>query len=633
MTDLFWLIPFPPALSALVLILFGRVLSKRWVTIQACGAVLVSFGLSLLSFGGLLGASAEGLPLIKTLFPWIRAGAFRADFAFQFDPLSAVMVLVVTGVGFLIHVYSVGYMSHDKGTTRFFSYMNLFMFAMLILVLASNMVLMFVGWEGVGLCSYLLIGFWFEKKSAADAGKKAFIVNRIGDAGFLLGLLFLLTVVGTSDFTAISGAVQSGAIGAGLATLIAILLFIGATGKSAQIPLYIWLPDAMEGPTPVSALIHAATMVTAGVYMVARLNPLFSLSVPAGNVVAIIGAATAVFAATMALTQNDIKRVLAYSTISQLGYMFLGCGVGAYAAGIFHLATHAFFKSLLFLSAGSVIHALSGEQDMRKMGGLKKYLPRTYKPFLVGAIAISGVPFLSGFFYKDAILTSAFAQGRYILWGLGLAGAIMTAFYMFRLIFLTFHGEERLTPEAKLHLHESPKVMTVPLAILAVFSVIAGYVGLPAIFGERADLFRRFLEPVIKPAGEGHLSLGTEGLLILASVAAAFLGIVIAYWFYLRNPRVPQTLAARFPGVYKLLTNKYFVDEAVGAVIIRPLLRGSELVYTGFDLKVIDGALNGSAAAAGFFGKVLSVFQTGFVKDYAVAFLLGVAVILGVLLF
>ena len=633
MTDLFWLIPFPPALSALVLILFGRVLSKRWVTIQACGAVLISFALSILSFGGLLGASAEGLPLIKTLFPWIRAGAFSADFAFQFDALSAVMVLVVTGVGFLIHVYSVGYMAHDKGYTRFFSYLNLFMFAMLILVLASNMVLMFVGWEGVGLCSYLLIGFWFEKKSAADAGKKAFIVNRIGDAGFLLGLLFLMTIVGTSDFAAIGGAVQSGAIGVGLATLIALLLFVGATGKSAQIPLYIWLPDAMEGPTPVSALIHAATMVTAGIYMVARLNPLFSASGTARDVVGIIGAVTAVFAATIALTQNDIKRVLAYSTISQLGYMFLGCGVGAYTAGIFHLATHAFFKSLLFLSAGSVIHALSGEQDMRKMGGLKKYLPRTYKPFLVGAIAISGVPFLSGFFSKDAILTSAFAQGRYALWALGLAGAIMTAFYMFRLIFLTFHGPERLTPEAKHHVHESPKVMTVPLAILAVFSGIAGYVGLPAIFGERADLFRRFLEPVFKPAGESHLSLGTEGLLILASVAAAFLGILIAYWFYLRNPRVPAALAARLPWAHKLLTNKYFVDEAVGAVIIRPLIRGSEFVYAGLDLKIIDGALNGSAAAAGFFGKVLSVFQTGLIKDYAVVFLLGIAVILGVLLF
>ena len=634
MKDLFWLIPFPSAASALVLILFGRLLSRKWVTIQACGTVFVSFLLGLFSFAGLLGASAEPLPWVKVLFPWIRAGAFGADFGFQFDPLSAVMVLVVTGVGFLIHVYSAGYMAHDRSYTRYFSHLNLFMAAMLILVLASNMVLMFVGWEGVGLCSYLLIGFWFEKKSASDAGKKAFIVNRIGDAGFLLGLLFLLTVVGSSDFTAINGAVRGGTIGGGLATLIALLLFVGATGKSAQIPLYIWLPDAMEGPTPVSALIHAATMVTAGVYIVARLSVLFSASSAASDVVGIIGAATAVFAATMALTQNDIKRVLAYSTISQLGYMFLGCGVGAYAAGVFHLVTHAFFKSLLFLSAGSVIHALSGEQDMRKMGGLRKYLPRTYPPFLVGAIAISGVPFLSGFFSKDAILTSAFAQGKTTLWALGLAGAIMTAFYMFRLIFMTFHGPERISEEAKAHLHESPKVMTVPLAILAVFSILAGYVGLPAILGEKADLFRRFLAPVIVPAAETRpLSAGAEWILILASVAAAFAGILIAYVFYVRSPRLPQALAERLPFVYKLLYNKYYIDEAVGAVVIRPLVRGSELVYSGFDLKVVDGALNGSAAAAGFFGKVLSLFQTGFVKDYAFAFLLGVALILGALLF
>ena len=634
MRDLFWLIPFPPALSALVLILFGRFLSRRWAAVQACASVLLSFVLSLAAFGGLLGASAESLPVIKVLFPWIRAGAFKADVAFRLDPLSAVMILVVTGVGSLIHVYSVGYMAHDKGHNRFFAYLNLFMFAMLVLVLAANMVLMFVGWEGVGLCSYLLIGFWFEKKSAADAGKKAFIVNRIGDAGFLLGMFFLFAIVGSSDFGAINAAVGNGTLAGGLATLVALLLFLGATGKSAQIPLYIWLPDAMEGPTPVSALIHAATMVTAGVYMVARLNPLFSASVPAGDVVATVGAATAVFAATMALTQTDIKRVLAYSTISQLGYMFLGCGVGAYAAGVFHLMTHAFFKSLLFLAAGSVIHALSGEQDMRKMGGLRKYLPRTYKPFLVGAIAISGVPFLSGFFSKDAILTSAFAQGKTMLWALGLAGAVMTAFYMFRLIFLTFHGPERFTDEARHHLHESPKIMTVPLAILAFFSVVAGYVGLPAILGEKADLFRRFLEPVITPAAEGHaLSLGAEGLLILASVAAAALGISVAYIFYIRSPRIPQSLASALPFVHKLLYNKYFVDEAVGAIIIRPLLRGSELVYAGFDLKVIDGALNGSAAAAGFLGKLLSFLQTGFIKDYAFVFLLGVALILGALLF
>jgi NADH-quinone oxidoreductase subunit L len=633
MTDVFWLIPFAPVLSSLILVVFGSKLSKKWVSVQACGAVFLSFVFALVAFLGSLKISPEEFPIVKTLFPWIGAGSFQAGFSFQFDPLSTVMVLVVTGVGFLIHLYSVGYMAHDKGYTRYFAYLNLFTFAMLILVLASNMVLMFVGWEGVGLCSYLLIGFWFEKPSAAAAGKKAFIVNRIGDMGFILGLLFIFVAIGSSEFSAINKAIGQGLFPQALATLIAILLFVGATGKSAQVPLYVWLPDAMEGPTPVSALIHAATMVTAGVYMVARLNLLFTFSGTAADIVALVGALTAVFAATMALTQNDIKRVLAYSTISQLGYMFIGCGVGAYAAGVFHLYTHAFFKSLLFLSAGSVIHALSGQQDMRKMGGLRKYLPRTFPPFLIGAIAISGIPFLSGFFSKDAILTEAFAQGRYFIWALGLTGAVMTAFYMFRLIFLTFYGEERIDHEAKHHLHESPKIMTVPLAILAVFSIIAGYIGLPAVLGEKADLFKRFLEPVIKPAAEGHIGAGTEWLLMLASVAVAAIGIFAAYVFYLQKPGIPHTLVARFPWLYKLLYNKYFVDEIYGAVIVNPLVKGSDWVYGHFDLKVIDGVLNASASATGFFGKVLSVLQTGFVKDYALVFLLGAVIFLGVLLF
>jgi len=633
MTDVFWLIPFAPVLSSLVLVVFGSKLSKKWVSVQACGAVLLSFVFALVAFLGSLKISPEEFPIVKTLFPWIGAGSFQAGFSFQFDPLSAVMVLVVTGVGFLIHLYSVGYMAHDKGYARYFAYLNLFTFAMLILVLASNMVLMFVGWEGVGLCSYLLIGFWFEKPSAAAAGKKAFIVNRVGDMGFILGLLFILVAAGSSEFSAINKAIGQGLFPQALATLIAILLFVGATGKSAQIPLYVWLPDAMEGPTPVSALIHAATMVTAGVYMVARLNLLFAFSGTAADIVALVGALTAVFAATMALTQNDIKRVLAYSTISQLGYMFIGCGVGAYAAGVFHLYTHAFFKSLLFLSAGSVIHALSGQQDMRKMGGLRKYLPRTFPPFLIGAIAISGIPFLSGFFSKDAILTEAFAQRQYFVWALGLMGAVMTAFYMFRLIFLTFYGQERIEHEAKHHLHESPKSMTVPLAILAVFSIIAGYVGLPAVLGEKADLFKRFLEPVIKPGAEGHIGAGTEWLLMLASVAVAAVGIFGAYVFYLQKPGIPHTLVARFPWLYKLLYHKYFVDELYGAVIVNPLVKGSDWVYGHFDLKVIDGALNASASAAGFFGKVLSVLQTGFVKDYAFVFLLGAIIFIGVLLF
>jgi NADH-quinone oxidoreductase subunit L len=631
--EMFWLIPLFPGASALVLAVFGKRLPKRYVSWQACLSVLASFLLSLISFFGLLRVAAENLPVVKTLFSWVQAGSFRADLSFQLDPLSSIMTLVVTGVGFIIHVYSVGYMAQDKGYKRYFTYLNLFTFAMLILVMGANLVLMFVGWEGVGLCSYLLIGFWFEKHAAANAGKKAFIVNRIGDAAFILGIFFIFLIVGSGDFRAVNGAIQGGAFTQGMATLVALLLFAGATGKSAQIPLYVWLPDAMEGPTPVSALIHAATMVTAGVYMVARMNWLFTLSGTAGQVVGLIGGLTAIFAATMALTQNDIKRVLAYSTISQIGYMFIGCGVGAYSAGIFHLYTHAFFKSLLFLAAGSVMHALSGELDMRKMGGLRKHLPLTCPTFLIGAVAIAGVPFLSGFFSKDAILTQAFAQGRYFLWALGLMGAVLTAFYMFRLVFLIFFGEERLDPHVREHLHESPKVMTVPLVILAFFSVVAGYVGLPAVLGEKANLFGRFLAPVIHSGPESHLGVGAEWLLILASVAVALCGIYIAYVFYLKSPRTPHRIVARFPSVYKLLYHKYYVDEIYNAAFVKPLVNGSQAVYDNFDLKVIDGTINGTAAATGLASKALSFIQSGLVKDYALVILLGVVIFLGYLLF
>ena len=632
MTDIFWLIPFIPALSTFILAVFGRKLPKKYVSWQACLAVFASFVISVISFFGLLQTSHESYPLIKSLFSWIHAGSFIVNFSFQLDPLSAVMALVVSGVGFIIHVYSVGYMAKDKGYTRYFTYLNLFTFAMLMLVMASNIVLMFVGWEGVGLCSYLLIGFWFERDSAASAGKKAFIVNRIGDAGFLLGILFIFINIGSAEFTAINQTLSNGALSQGLITLIAILLFVGATGKSAQIPLYVWLPDAMEGPTPVSALIHAATMVTAGVYMVSRMNLLYSLSGTAAEIVAVIGALTAVYAATMALTQNDIKRVLAYSTISQIGYMFMGCGVGAYAAGMFHLYTHAFFKSLLFLSAGSVMHALSGELNMKKMGGLRKYLPITYPTFLIGAIAIAGVPFFSGFFSKDAILTHAFASGQYFVWALGIMGAVLTAFYMFRLIFLTFHGEERLEPEVKKHIHESPPVMTVPLAILAFFSIIAGYIGLPVVIGEKLNFFHNFLEPVIYKHGEAHLSLQTEWYLILISVVVALTGILIAYIFYIRNPRIPGQLRNQFPGIYRLLYNKYYVDEIYNAAFVKTTVRGSEIVYDNFDLKVIDGTLDRTAAATSFSGKVLSYLQSGLIKDYALAILIGVIIFLGYLL-
>jgi NADH-quinone oxidoreductase subunit L len=632
MIDIFWLIPFIPALSTFILAVFGSKLPKKYISFQACFAVFASFVISVISFVELLRIEHGSAPIIKNLFSWIQSGSFQANLSLQFDSLSAVMAMVVTGVGFLIHVYSVGYMAEDWGYSRYFTYLNLFTFAMLILVMSSNLVLMFVGWEGVGLCSYLLIGFWFEKHSAADAGKKAFIVNRIGDAGFLLGIFFIFIHIGSGEFTAINEAISGGTISQGLATLIAILLFVGATGKSAQIPLYVWLPDAMEGPTPVSALIHAATMVTAGVYMVSRMNLLYTYSGAAAEVVALVGALTAIYAATMALTQNDIKRVLAYSTISQIGYMFIGCGVGAYAAGMFHLYTHAFFKSLLFLAAGSVMHALSGELDMQKMGGLRKYLPLTFPTFLIGAIAIAGVPFFSGFFSKDAILTSAFASGNYIVWALGLTGAILTAFYMFRLIFLTFYGKERMEPEAKKHLHESPPVMTIPLVFLAFFSIIAGYVGLPVVFGKNLNWFHNFLKPVIKEAHEVHLSLGTEWQLILLSVVVAFAGIFIAFVFYIRSPQIPRQLVARFPLIYKLLYNKYYVDEIYNAVFINSTIKGSEKVYDNFDLKVIDGALNRTASATNFSGKILSYLQTGLLKDYALVFLLGAIIFLGYLL-
>lgn len=633
MVKIFWLIPFFPALSVLILLLFGKKLPKKYVSYQACGSVFISFLVSVISFAGLLQIPHESYPLVQNLFPWIHSGSFVANFSLQFDPLSAIMALVVTGVGLLIHIYSAGYMAEDWGYSRYFTYLNLFTFAMLILVMASNMVLMFVGWEGVGLCSYLLIGFWFEKHSAANAGKKAFIVNRVGDAGFILGMLFLFLQVGSTEFGKINQALADGSLGPGMITLIALLLFVGATGKSAQIPLYVWLPDAMEGPTPVSALIHAATMVTAGVYMVSRMNYLYSLSELASLVVASIGALTAIFAATMALTQNDIKRVLAYSTISQIGYMFIGCGVGAYAAGMFHLYTHAFFKSLLFLAAGSVMHALSGELDMRRMGGLKKYLPVTYPTFLIGAVAISGVPFFSGFFSKDAILTQAFAQGKYFIWALGVLGAVLTAFYMFRLIFLTFYGEERVEERVRKHIHESPKVMTIPLILLAFFSVIAGYIGLPVVLGEKANLFFRFLEPTIKIVHEPHLNLSTEWMLILISVFVSLTGIYVAYVFYLKSPLIPHKLVSTFPRIYKVLYNKYYVDEAYAAVFVKPLVIGSEKIYNQFDLKVIDGAVNGSASATGFLSKILSYLQTGLIKDYALIFLLGAVILLGFLLF
>jgi NADH-quinone oxidoreductase subunit L len=586
------------------------------------------------------------------------------------------MVLVVTGVGLLIHVYSVGYMAHEGGYYRFFGYMNLFMFAMLTLVLANNMLLMFVGWEGVGLCSYLLIGFYFLKKSASDAGKKAFIVNRIGDAGFILGILLTAVTLGTIRFTsqglpdadaasgilqALKAAVDAHALGYGAPVLtgIALLLFVGAVGKSAQIPLYVWLPDAMEGPTPVSALIHAATMVTAGVYMVARMNAVYQLAPRAMLVVAVVGVVTAIFAASMALVQNDIKKVLAYSTISQLGYMFLAMGVGAFSAGIFHLMTHAFFKALLFLGAGSVIHAMSGEQDIQKMGGLWNKIPITAMTFLAATLAIAGIPPLAGFFSKDEILGQAFEKHP-ALWVVGFITAGMTAFYMFRLLFLTFFGYSRADEHVEKHIHESPYTMTVPLMILAGLSVIGGWIGWPtSLFG--SNHFERFLEPVLASGGAeslagnaaAHASL-TEYFLMVLSVAVALGGIWLAYQFYRTKRIAPELVAGKWPKVYQLLVHKYYVDEIYDAAVVDRtkdlgtllgrfdaqvidglgvdgagwLARFISKVSIWWDKWIIDGLLNLSAKLMQLFSYPVRLLQTGMFSSYAMLIVVGLVVLL-----
>ena len=582
------------------------------VGLVACGTVLASF---LVAVGAVVAAhQAPDHTLAQTLWTWIPGGPtetavhgvvgatpFQVEWGYLLDPLSSVMVLVVTLVGFLIHVYSIGYMGHDPGYARYMSYLNLFMFAMLTLVLGANYMVLFVGWEGVGLCSYLLIGFWFEKQSASDAGKKAFIVNRIGDAGFLIGIFLIFVTFGTLDFRAVMAAAAHMPVEyawGGTFTLIGILLFVGATGKSAQIPLYVWLPDAMEGPTPVSALIHAATMVTAGVYMVARSAAIYAHAPKALLVVAVIGALTAIFAATIGLVQNDIKRVLAYSTVSQLGYMFLACGVGAFGAGIFHLGTHAFFKALLFLGSGSVIHAMSGEQDMRHMGGLRRRLPWTHLTMLVGCVAIAGIPVFSGFFSKDEILWSAFKVGGYgrWVWGLGAVAAAMTAFYMFRLYWMTFGGSFRGTEEQEHHLHESPKVMVIPLQVLAVGAALAGFLGVPAALGGH-NWIEHYLDPAFEHAhhalGEvfaapvpGH---GVEIGLMVLSVAIAALGIWVATRFYRGAPVVPERLAAAWPGAYRTLLNKYWVDELYDAVIVRGLVLGGGNALYASDRYVVDG--------------------------------------------
>jgi NADH-quinone oxidoreductase subunit L len=634
------LIPLFPLMGFLLNGLLNKKLPDKIVGWIGSTCVFISFVLSTWAFFLLVGLPPEARSIQSTWFTWIVSGTFTSSISFLYDPLSAVMMLVVTGVGFLIHVYSMGYMHGDGGVSRYFAFLNLFTFSMLCLVMANNLILLYLGWEGVGLCSYLLIGFWFDKKIAANAGKKAFIVNRIGDFGFALGIMLIFwtfqkaghPTVNLFDITHSASTVLAGT---GVVTAITLLLFLGATGKSAQIPLYVWLPDAMEGPTPVSALIHAATMVTAGVYMVSRLSALYMLAPVSMMVVAIVGAATALFAATIGLVQNDIKRVLAYSTISQLGYMFLACGVGAFASGIFHLMTHAFFKALLFMGAGSVMHALAGELDMRKMGGLRKYLPVTFVTMFVATLAISGVPLFSGFFSKDEILFRAFTSphGSPILWAVGLLTAILTAFYMFRLLFLTFYGSSRMEPETERHVHESPKVMTVPLIILAVLSIIGGYVGLPKILGG-GNWFEKFLEPVfasetasIMPVMSPSHSL--EYLLLISSILAAGLGIWMAYRYYIVSPDRPKQLAQRFSGLYNTVVNKYYVDEFYNMVIVQPIISLSLFMWKITDVRLIDGAANGLANLLGWISSKFRFVQTGVVRNYALLFVIGVIFIMG----
>jgi NADH-quinone oxidoreductase subunit L len=638
-----WIIPLLPLLGSAVNGLFGEKWPNKivnWVALSSTG----------LSFGCALEAVREffesGQALFhKEFFTWIAAGNFRAGFDLQMDQLTVVMVLVVTGVGWLIHIYSTGYMAHEGGYYRFFSYLNLFMFFMLILVLAANYVLLFVGWEGVGLSSYLLIGFYFLRKSAADAGKKAFIVNRIGDFGFMLGMFLLFRTFHTLDFQTLFDAQHAAGWPAeaygqfGTFTVACLLLFMGACGKSAQLPLYVWLPDAMEGPTPVSALIHAATMVTAGVYVVVRSHILFTHAPTAMLVVAIVGCATAFFAATIGLVQTDIKKVLAYSTVSQLGYMFLACGVRAFSAGIFHLMTHAFFKALLFLAAGSVIHAMGGEQDMNRMGGLSKKIPWTFGTMLVATMAIAGIPFFSGFFSKDAILLAAFQSdnGGRVLYAFGLLTALLTSFYMFRLIFLTFRGKPRFD-EHKVHVHESPWSMLGPLVVLAVLAFAGGWFALPAFF-QGPDYFGNFLAPVLG----GHEAVEAAGEvaahqleLILAGVAvsAALIGLGVAYWLYLKKPGKADELAKSMKPAYTTLLNKYYVDELYAAMVVKPLLWISTVVlWKGVDVAGIDGAINGVAEGLTTVGDGVRHTQSGNTRSYAVWVVVGAIVIIAVIFF
>ncbi len=625
-----WLVPAFPLLGFLLNGFLGKRFGARFVTFVGPLAIALSFAQSLALFFQML--EAEGNVLKEHLYTWISSGNFEAGINFQVDQLSGLYLLVITGVGFLIHVYSVGYMDGESGYYRFFAYLNLFVFFMLILVLGDSFLLMFVGWEGVGLCSYLLIGYYFEKDSAAEAAKKAFLFNRIGDFGVLSAVMLIFLAFGSIEFATINAeAATQFEYGGALVTAITLLLFLGATGKSAQIPLYVWLPDAMEGPTPVSALIHAATMVTAGLYMVARLSHLFVLAPFTMNVIAVVGTATALLAATIAVTQTDIKRVLAYSTVSQLGYMFLAMGVGAFGAGVFHVMTHAFFKALLFLGSGSVILAVHHEQDMRKMGALKNKLPITYMTMLLGTFAISGIPFFSGFFSKDEILWKAYSSplGSPWLWGVGFLTAGLTAFYMFRMIYLTFHGESRVDSHTAEHVHESPFSMTIPLMILAALAVTGGFFGVPHVFHVIPNGMENYFQGFFAEIPSGHGTVSTEWTLMAFSVAFALLAWFFASRLYHSGFDLAAGLRSKWESLYQLSLNKWYVDELYNTLIIQPgRLFSTHVLWRLFDQNVIDRAVNTTADVARMVGNSIRPLQNGLTQNYALIFTLGTFLIL-----
>ncbi len=639
MLDHLWIIPALPLLGFLLNGLFGRRAGHAFVSVVGPFSSLLSAVAGTIAVFQYHAAYPEGQRYVNVVYNWISSGGIGADLAFQLDPLSIVMLMVVTWVGTLIHFYSVGYMGHEPGYARYFSYLNLFLAEMLVLVLGSSYLVMFVGWEGVGLCSYLLIGFYYDKEFAAAAGKKAFIVNRIGDFGFLVAMFLMFAFFGSVDFEKVSTIALRG-VEPWLLTAVCLLLFLGATGKSAQIPLYIWLPDAMAGPTPVSALIHAATMVTAGVYMIARSNVLYRLSPTAMLVVTFVGALTALFAATIAVRQNDIKKVLAYSTVSQLGFMFIGVGVAAYTAGIFHLVTHAFFKACLFLGSGSVIHAMGGEQDIRNMGGLWKKIPITAWTFLIATITIAGFPPLAGFFSKDEILVSALTNPylplafNRLIWAMATVAALFTAYYMFRLFFLTFLGDFRGTHEQEHHIHESPPTMTIPLIVLAALSILGGALGIPGAIGEHLHIrhfLGEWLAPIYPRGTTFEAPERVEWFLMLTSTAVAVFGAWLAYnRFYKRGVAADVALEKELPGLTRTLENKYYVDEFYGDVVVTPLERASQFLWRGIDA-LIDGLLALLGYTVALFGDLLRFFQTGNVRNYALMFFVGVIVFIWVL--